>query len=107
MIVGSLLTDTNSLKNYISSYDTYCEYCESLVPEEFRHIKSIVLNQRYYVTLLLRREDTISWEDKKELIAHVMKNVKVAGLTDAILEVSQVLKECNEQIILDYFRRDL
>jgi len=66
------------------------EYCEELVPEEYRHVQAIVENQQYYCCLLLRRVDSIPWSRKREIINGVMSGIRIVGYTDSLIEAASL-----------------
>lgn len=88
VIVGTIHVDEKLLVKSADTVSHFCEYCEGLVPEEYRHVRAIVENQQYYCCLLLRRVDSLSWSRKREIIDGVMKGIKIVGYTDSLIEAA-------------------
>lgn len=88
MIIGVADIPESEITKHIQSVEEFCVYCEQLVPEEYRHIKAIVDNQKYYCCLILRQITGISWPKKRGLINVVMSSVQIVGYVDSVVEVS-------------------
>ncbi|MDE5639923.1 MAG: hypothetical protein K2I47_09130, partial [Odoribacter sp.] len=58
------------------------------MPEEYRHVRAIVDNQKYYCCLVVRQIAGIAWPKKRELINAVMRDVQIVGYVDCVIEVS-------------------
>lgn len=90
MIVGCADVDLVELRRNCSTKLQLMEYAESLVPEEFRHIKDIVDNQCYLCCLTLRKDTKVSWDIKKPVIDDVMRAISITGFTDCLVEVKSL-----------------
>lgn len=107
MLLGKALIDENVLKRHVSSLAEFYNYCDSLIPEDFRHVSQLRDNQRYLCTLLLRKSEKIPWEVKKDIITAVMSSTRVTGLTDSCIEVSQLYEYISKDKMEGYKRRFL
>lgn len=105
MLLGKSLIDENVLKTKLGSLEIYYNYCDSLIPEEFRHIEQLKYNQRYLCTLVLRKSERIPWDMKKDIIVAVMSETRVAGLTDSCIELSQLHEYISRDKMEKYKRR--
>lgn len=103
MVIGTITSSEECVK-HSRDKETFLEWCDSLVPEEFSHIKSIVDNQRYYCCLLLRRS-SVSWDKKKEIINPIMLKLRVIGFTDSVLEIKYIYNLLNVKKLEEYNAR--
>lgn len=105
MLVGTSNVNEVQLIKSCKSYERYCEYCDSLVPDAYKHRQDILMNQRYYCALIIRKSNALSWGVKKDLINTIMEHNKATGLTSAVLEVGLLTDYIDEKKMKRYDRR--
>lgn len=105
MLLGKSDVDIIELRKHMVDYETYCAYCDSLIPEEFRHVKELCDNQRYYCAMNIRKSEDIPWDKKKDLIVTVMSNVTVTGLTDMCIDIETLKPYMGRARMEKFFRR--
>lgn len=105
MIVGQSLINEAELAKHLSSYEEFCNYCDNLIPNGYRHRIDISMNQRYYCALLIRKNKYITWDIKKDLINTIMANNKVTGFTNSVIDVSLLSSFIDERRMMRYDRR--
>ncbi|MBQ2885857.1 MAG: hypothetical protein IJE43_19200 [Alphaproteobacteria bacterium] len=91
MIVGTSNVIKSEMAKHVKSLTDFKQYCKSLVPEEFRHIDAIVNNQQYLCCLVLRKDNNVSWSIKKDLIDAVMRETKIVGCTNELINIADIL----------------
>lgn len=107
MLLGVFNVEENELIRHVNSKDEFYAYCDSLVPKEFRHCKEILNNQRYLCTLILRKSKKVGWDIKKDLIISILSEVRVVGLTDSCIEVSQLYLYISKKDMEEFRRREI
>lgn len=105
MIVGKSLIDENELIKHTRDYDSYCRYCDSLIPIGFRHREDICMNQRYYTALIMRKSKLITWDIKKDLLKQIMYENRVTGAMNTIIDVELLNSFIDERQMSKYNRR--
>lgn len=105
MLVGKSNINDVDIRKHCRSYEDYCKFCDSLVPEAYRHKVEIIMNQRYYCALLMRKSSIISWDIKKDLINVIMEKNQVTGFTDTVLEVGLLEDYIDDRKMKKYDRR--
>lgn len=90
MIVGNGSITIADVESHSASADVLIEYSDSLIPEEYKHIKEIRDNQRYLCCLLLRQSSTVPWDRKKEILDRVLYDTRITGFTDSVVEARSV-----------------
>lgn len=90
MLIGKASVDKAKLLASLKTVDKFIAFSDSLVPEEFRHVQAILSNQRYICCLLLRKEKSVDWNVKKEIIEKVMEDISIVGYTDVLIEVNKL-----------------
>ena len=105
MLVGKSNIELHDLLKHIQNAETFTEYCDSLVPSEFRHVQAIIDNQRYLCCLMLRQAKTVDWSVKSQIIENVMCDIKIIGFTDMIIEVNTLFGLADKERILQFGRK--
>lgn len=105
MLLGKAVIEGAELKAHISSLEDFYGYCDSLVPEEFRHLKQIRDNQRYLCAMVLRKSNLVPWDKKKDLLVSIMSETRVIGLTDVCIDISQLYEYISRKRMEKYKRR--
>lgn len=91
MLVGLAAVDVSECIKRTKTYDDFRAYCTSLIPRDFQHVDAIVNNQCYLCCILLRKSDTMTWEQKREFCNMVMSKISTVGYVDCIIEVSSLM----------------
>ena len=91
MIVGISKIDAQEMAKHTKTVEEFKEYCISLVPEEFRHVKAIVGNQTYLCCLELRRNANVNWDTKKLILNTLLREVHIVGCTNELINVADML----------------
>lgn len=105
MLVGKSYVELHDLVRHTKDVDMFKEYCDSLVPSEFKHVQAIIDNQRYLCCLVLRQAKTVDWDKKSQIIESVMRDIKIIGFTDTVVEVSTLFGLADKERILQYGRK--
>lgn len=90
MIVWDKTVELADLEKHCSSADAFLQFCDSIVPEGYRHIVQLLNNQRYYCALLLRKSERVNWDKKKAIIKAVMDDICVIGYSDVVMAVDEI-----------------
>lgn len=106
MLVGKADIDLRELEVRAGDKDKFLDYVDSLVPIDFKHIPSIVSNQRYICCQLLRTSNKVSWEVKKDLIDSIMLQISIVGYTDSLIEANTLFGVINKDKVLKYRRKE-
>lgn len=91
MIIGTANVNLNDLAEHTTTPEEFEDYCVSLVPKEFQHVKAICDNQKYYCCLLVWGIKALSWEKRKLIKGEVTKKLRVVGFTDSLIEAATLL----------------
>ena len=91
MLVGKSDVAIQELERRVKDVEEFKKYCDSLVPEEFKHISAIRNNQRYICCLILRTSKCIPWNIKLSCINRVMQDIQIVCYTDMLIEVDILL----------------
>lgn len=91
MIIGTMAIDTEALVKNSKTAEQFNKFCESLVPEEFRHIHAITDNQKYICCMIYRRLKNVAWPKKRELLNEVLRGLHIIGFADMIIEASSLM----------------
>lgn len=105
MLVGKSDVNMSELVKHTKSSEEFLNYSDSLVPEDFKHNKSIIDNQRYLCCLLLRSYSGVSWDIKKKLLDEVMPAIRIVGYTDALIDVNSLFGLVNKGKLLKYKKK--
>lgn len=99
MIVGTTSINIEALIKNSGTVTQFENFCESLVPEEFRHIRTIIDNQKYLCCMIYRKLENVTWSRKKELLNEVLRGLRIVGLTDMLVEASSLIGMINRERI--------
>ena len=77
----------------------------SLIPKEFSHIPEIVDNQIYIICLHIRRCDDIKWSFKRPLIDEAMKDIKISGYIDRVIECRTLLAFTDMKRLHSFYKK--
>ena len=102
MLVGTKEINLEELKHKAVNYGTLDTYCMDLVPKYIQHVQAIVDNQKYLVALYLRRINSISFNRRVELCEHLLKDVRVTGVTSTVLDFNDIMAETDIEKLLRY-----
>lgn len=91
MLIGNKSIDTRALKRACSSPQALLEFTERLVPEQCRHVRAIVDNQKYYVSTLVRAFKSIPYVRKVQLCNHLLRGVTVCGVCNELFDYGDLL----------------
>lgn len=107
MIVGTLSVNQQELARHIDTISGYYAYCDSLIPNAFRHNEKIRANQRYVCAMMIRKNTAISWDRKRYLITQIMRETSITGYTDTLHDAEEILEFASKQLMEKYYRRGL
>ena len=102
MIVGKIDVPLKELAVRMSDVDKFCEYCDSLVPQEYQHVQIIKDNQRYLCCLYLRKLDTKNWKARQRFMDEVMSKCSVVGYASSLIEVGTLIPMCDKNKLQKY-----
>ena len=106
MIVGVSNVDLIELDRAAKDVETFKSYCDSLVPEEFRHVREIMSNQRYLCLMLLRRSKNVSWDKKKEIIEPLMQGLHVVGYSDGLIDLNSMMNLVDRRRLRKFYEKE-
>lgn len=87
--------------------DKIVEYVENMVPR-ILPLKEIKDNQRYYVSLLIRKNSNISYSLREEVCDLLLKDITVSGNQNTILDIDEIMSQCNMSRLIKYlYRKEL
>lgn len=105
IIVGKVDINLKELEKCSWNYDKFIEYSDSLVPEEFRHIKAITDNQRYLCAVRVRKLSNIPWDVRADLVNRVMQEVSIVGYADQLIEAVSLHLLVNKEKVFHYLEK--
>lgn len=105
MIIGSTNVDKSFLMRNFKYTDKIIEYSNSLIPDEFRHIKELRDNQLYYICMTLRKLGLSDYRALHNSIHTLLKGVRITGYVDDVLEVSLLYNLVNRDKVNLYLER--
>ena len=88
-----ILTRKYDLEKCISlrnDQEALTEYINSLMPERFKHVDSLLSNQRYFINCDMYTHVEYSIEIRRELSDALMHNVRVAGYIGDFVTVQEL-----------------
>ena len=56
------------------------EYVQSLIPQRYRHNFNLLANQKYYISYLVYKDNTLAIEQKRKLAEVLIKGVRTVGI---------------------------
>ena len=95
MLIGNKSIDLRALKQACSSPQSLLRFTEELVPEQCRHVRAIVDNQKYYVSTLVRSFKSIPYVRKTQLCSTLLQGVVVCGVCNEIFDYGDLLYSVN------------
>ena len=95
MLIGSKSIDMAALKQACSSPQSLLRFAEDLVPEQCRHVRAIVDNQKYYVATLVRTFKAIPYMRKMQLCNTLLAGVTVCGVCNEVFDYGDLLYSVN------------
>jgi len=107
MIVGASRVDKQELVLASTSVQSFEEFCVAQVPDEFKHCREIVDNQKYLCCIILRSIKTVPWDKKKPVIDDVMRGLSIVGFTDTLVEATSLLGVANLKRVKKFKERGL
>ena len=105
MLLGTTHITEDELRQCGINAERLRQLAVSKVPTIFRHIKPIVDNQVYYTATLIRSLYEDDYNRWFPLCNELLENIKITGELDRIVECSEVLMECNLEVMLEYLER--
>ena len=106
MLVGQSNVSIAELEKNARDLDAFKKYCDSLVPEDFRHVSSIVNNQRYICAMMLRNSSHVTWKQKKDIVDEIMRGIRIVGYTDQVIDLSVLLNRVDVKRLEMYFQKE-
>ena len=97
MIVGTTVIDYVAIKRYIKNPEGIVAYSDSTIPEWARHIREIVLNQRYFYAVHIRNTLTIPFKDRMLLANTLIRESKICGVATNFTQITEVLNLCDKE----------
>ena len=91
MLIGNKSIDARKLKKACSSPQALYDFTVSLVPEQCRHVRAIVDNQKYYVSTLVRAYKTMPYVRKMQLCNHLLRGVTVCGVCNEVFDYNDLI----------------
>lgn len=105
MFVGSSNIDTIHLRKIFKDIKLVKEYSNSLIPKEFKHIQELQDNQLYLICMTLRKIGLLDYKEVSSVIGTLMKDIKVTGYVDEVIDVSFIYNIVNMDKVKLYLER--
>lgn len=105
MFVGSTNIDKDKLRRIFKDPSLVKAYSDSLIPEEFRHIRELQDNQLYIVAMTIRRIGLNDYKAMEKSINQLLKGVRITGFTQSLVEISFVYNLVNNDKVNLYLER--
>ena len=91
MLVGNKNVNIRELRNACSSPTALEQFAVSLVPEQVRHVRAIVNNQKYYVATMVRDFKSLPYARKQALCSSLLYGVTVCGVCNELFDYNDLL----------------
>lgn len=99
MLAGTEQITVSEVKAHCGSYEQLLKYTYSKIPKSFRNVKEIVDNQKYIVALNVRKAYKNDYNKWHPLCEELLKGVRVKGCAYTITSCSQLLAECDLNVL--------
>lgn len=106
MIIGTKDIKIGELKRACNSEESLIKYACNLVPTPLRHIPEITCNQRYYIALLVRSMNFLTWDRRHRLCEALLRGVKIKGIPDSIYDYQDILLAIDVEAFERYMEED-
>ena len=104
MIIATKQLDYNALKSYANNLDGIVNYVDKTVPDWARHLKFIVMNQRFYTAVHLRKTLTLPYKARMTLSDKLLEDVRVTGVVSKVITLKDVLSCCDKHDLGEMIR---
>lgn len=107
MVVGTKDIDIQEVNRVIQRKEDIIEYAINLVPRIIRHNTEIVNNQRYYLALLIRKNESIRFYNRMSICNKLIKDIEIFGVANEIVDFEELISKCNVTELLRYTFKDV
>lgn len=105
MLVGCTSLSNEKLLKIYRNPEALRHYSNSLIPEEFRHVKELQDNQLYFVCMTLRKLGIKDYKELQKTIHELLKGLRVTGYVNDVVEVSFLYNIVNKSKVELYLER--
>lgn len=102
MLIATTHVYINKCFELVNDKDELDRYIESLIPEKYKHVSSIIGNQRYYINCRMFESREHSIDEKRALSNVLMLHVRVAGLLGSFVTVTELEGFVDKDLVAEY-----